>query len=558
LGLFDGLFDIGAIVLVLWSCLMIRVEKLTGMLIALALGAMLSGCEDIHEAIHGDNGISSDPAAINANQTVEARQAATIETDHFKLFLPEGVVATDVLSEISAAMIYAGEDRSVVSFSDLVERQLAGFVGELDGLSASEMLAAIATDIRSSGQFVLANVSTTQNSDDTIATGNFVVTYLVSGGSEESSSLGIGLTELNNEIASLVLIEDLSLDPSFPVALENDVVSTSFQLTVTVYIKNNRGMVISVLVPETLYDNYVERLANVTDSSNIGEPGDILSTASDSFSAVEAVTLAADFLFVIDNSGSMSAYQDALVNAVETFVAEIEVSALDYELGIITTDSASLVVDGLGTGSSDPFTNDSEEFKARASVGTGGGSAEAGIFYAEEALQSIVAGDPTDGTVTLAGYPRAGATLSTVILSDEPNNYYNAFRGADFDVSDNLFLERGFTVYSIINESAPGQYGDLALATGGSVANIANVQTFPQIMKQIANAAGAKTSPYVLSNKPIAGTIRVLVEGVDIRNGPNGWQYSSVNNAIILRGDAIPAPGASIQIGYSYIESAAL
>ncbi|POB68642.1 cell surface protein, partial [Vibrio vulnificus] len=117
--------------------------------------------------------------------------------------------------------------------------------------------------------------------------------------------------------------------------------------------------------------------------------------------------------------------------------------------------------------------------------GTNGSGYERGIYFAEMALA------PTTGTVAVAGYPRAGASLSVIIMSDEESQYPTR----DFDVNNNLFVDNGYRVYSIVdpNDARVSQYDDLSQTSLGLVLNINEKTEYKQFMTDIANNAGAST-----------------------------------------------------------------
>jgi len=203
------------------------------------------------------------------------------------------------------------------------------------------------------------------------------------------------------------------------------------------------------------------------------------------------------------------------------------------------------------------FTNDLDEFKNTVVMGTGGSGLETGIYYSEASLQSMTMGDMVDGTVTQAGFPRQGASLSVVIMSDEPSQY--ADRSVDaFDPLNNLFVSRGYRVYSIINfaDHDSSQYDDLAFETGGLISSISDMSVFPDIMSTIATDAGSTASPYVLTLPAVPSTLRVYIDNVEVQNGVDGWQYFDSAQTIIFRGSSIPSEGANIEVVYQSLSAA--
>ena len=146
-------------------------------------------------------------------------------------------------------------------------------------------------------------------------------------------------------------------------------------------------------------------------------------------------------------------------------------------------------------------------------------------------------------------YPRADSSLSIIYLSDEPNSYRNGI----FDPLNNLFVSRGYTAYAIINESSriSGLYDDLADNTNGFTADIDTTALFPEIMNNIAQAAGGASSWYALSKQPLSSTIEVKINGVIIESSAiNGWTYSVASNSILFHGDEIPVEGTNVEVSY--------
>ncbi len=153
-----------------------------------------------------------------------------------------------------------------------------------------------------------------------------------------------------------------------------------------------------------------------------------------------------DFLFVIDNSGSMSGEQNTLVNNFPSFITGIQqtLEGVDsYHVGVVTSDTygpniagcqqlSSLVVQTGGADSSNsacgPYTdganfmteNDdlANAFTCAAQVGTDGSFDERQMQAAVEAVTGVEAGP---GECNF-GFIREDALLVIVIITDEPDN----------------------------------------------------------------------------------------------------------------------------------------
>jgi len=211
------------------------------------------------------------------------------------------------------------------------------------------------------------------------------------------------------------------------------------------------------------------------------------------------------------------------------------------------------------------FTDDLTTFQVNILAGTGGSGTETGIWFAERALQSIAEGDIENGTVTVSGIPRVVedqpiASLSVIILSDEPSQYNRVSR-VGFDPNDNLFIDRDYKVYSIVDpaHASLSQYDDLATVSGGSTASILDPSAFPAIMELIADNATGAASRYRLSQIPVSGSIVVQVNGVEMDNSSvDGWQYRAASNSIVFFGSNIPAGGVTVEVIYDRIKKQSL
>jgi len=222
------------------------------------------------------------------------------------------------------------------------------------------------------------------------------------------------------------------------------------------------------------------------------------------------------------------------------FFSVISASGLDFRIGTITTDSAALA--GSGT-----FTNDLVTFQGDIDRGTGGSSTESGIWFSEQALEA-------SGSVTSAGYPRANAGMTVIILSDEASQYTANSGGATFDPGNNLFVDNGYTVFAIVapGTAASSQYDDLAASTNGYTADIGDLSTFPAIMEEVATQAAASASAFRLTHTPISSSIEVRVNGGLIPNSTNnGWRF--VRGSIVFYGSAVPAAGATVEVTYDRV-----
>jgi len=314
-----------------------------------------------------------------------------------------------------------------------------------------------------------------------------------------------------------------------------------------IYVNQDQVVVMASVAPTNLADDYNHLLRSTTTPTNVTLNGLTLQSESQRFTAKGGGGLA-DFLFVIDNSGSMGDEQAAVRDAADIFSSTMSASGLDFEIATITTDSTFVFRDTRQDGG---FTRDLDEFRDDILAGTTGSATERGIYNAEQALLSSADGDDTDGIVTQAGHPRANANLSVIIIGDERSQYPGTF-----DPNNNLFIDREYRVFAIIDTALNdgSQYDDLANSSGGSVANINNAAVFPDIFTEIAILAGAASSRYALDFTPIESSIAVRVNGeTQNRSSNNGWQYIIGSNALLFSGDAIPQAEAVVDVTYNHL-----
>lgn len=465
-------------------------------------------------------------------------------TANHDIYLPEGIQILALPSELDGIYIFDGDDgsdtlqkprsanlNSSLESVETSERDVAGISMQFSAFNAEatseEMLMAISSLI------------------STPYTSSFSRKQKVSGDLDAiNAQLEITVptsmkpTEILNEII-LLLSDDVSAEQLSP-ALETELASNRFTMNIgIVYYDANDIMISITLVPSNLSSIYASVVLKITDTGNVLSKGTSMAAGSDSFVALASGGGLADFLFVVDNSGSMSAEQAALSQAADAFIDAVGSSGLDYYMGVITTDSKRLRGNG--------FTLDPDQFKIDVKPGTSGSGRESGIFFSELALDAV------NGTVINAGYPRENASLSIIFLSDEPNQY----RGSpSFDPQNNLFLDRSYNVFAIINDDSriSGQYDDLANATNaGFTADIDDTTLFPVIMNNIAQAAGGSSSSFVLTQTAVSSTIEVKVDGLVITSSSiNGWTYSASSNSIVFHGDAAPIEGANVAVSYFY------
>ncbi|MCA9709711.1 MAG: VWA domain-containing protein [Myxococcales bacterium] len=195
-----------------------------------------------------------------------------------------------------------------------------------------------------------------------------------------------------------------------------------------------------------------------------------------------------DFLFVIDNSGSMAGEQASLIANFPAFIDGIQTvleQVDNYQVGIVTTDAytynvpgcnqlSSLVVQTGGADSSNMACGPYDEgnnymteaddlatsFSCAAQVGTVGSASERPMQAMVETVQRIE-GDPGECN---EGFIRDDALLVIVVITDEPdtNSLGTPMTWYDDVVAAKLGIPENVVVVSFINTPAGGCSGGVA------------------------------------------------------------------------------------------------
>ncbi|MDZ4676203.1 MAG: hypothetical protein SGI74_01730 [Oligoflexia bacterium] len=300
-----------------------------------------------------------------------------------------------------------------------------------------------------------------------------------------------------------------------------------------------------------------------------------------------------DILWVIDNSGSMSPYQQNLVNNFNSFIANFRTKGYDFKISVTTTQAYlanqahqnnQLIAkfrDGTDqTSHTGIFTilpttpNMNNVFVVNATQGTSGTGDERAFESFKETLNS-----PTN-----AGFLRSQSFLAVIILSDEDDfsgvtrcqgcGASRSYSASSLD-SVNSYVSyldtltrstapmRRYNVSNISVTTASCQqqyastgsimgtrYMELTAATdgvSGSLCDSSYAGTLDAIQAKITELS----TQFYLERIPQVDTIRVKVNGVNIaQNATNGWVYNSGPNSIVFRGSAIPPQDSTIEINY--------
>ncbi len=339
--------------------------------------------------------------------------------------------------------------------------------------------------------------------------------------------------------------------------------ATTYHLfTETIYRGADRVVTVGALSSDSLYDDdQIIRQNDVTNSTAVARAPDRTNVQCDSFATVGENPV--DFIWVIDDSGSMSQEQDAVQNAGDAMGILLGQTTLDWRIGVTSTDSRD---DGRLEGSD--FTRDIDTFKTRLVLGTSGSGSEYGLHMGIRAIERARPCDP-DGVNPDPTKLRCDATLIVVVLSDEEaESIENACGGRDdfnpadcgsFDseVADwvNRYTAQEATLFAIVGgvpkctSAYNASYGYDAVVAGipGSMSlSICNSDQTDNV-QNIVRAASGVASSYVLRYAPISATIKVAMQlaagqppVIVPRSRSDGFDYDGTQNSLLFYGSWRP------------------
>ncbi|HBZ39146.1 MAG TPA: hypothetical protein DEO59_11960, partial [Balneola sp.] len=257
----------------------------------------------------------------------------------------------------------------------------------------------------------------------------------------------------------------------------------------------------------------------------------------------------ADILFVVDNSCSMGDKQTQLKNNFDQFMNVFAASGVDYNIGLITTDSYDLVGPLITPSTTDPV---AELVNQVDSIGTNGSISEMGIYYSYYALQ---AGYPAGPGST---FWRTDSRLVVIYISDEDD--YSGTAVTATMLESYVLGAKGSLDYVVAHAVAgdyPGGcatngggleakiYYDLVTALNGSFLSICQDDWGTPMQSLATNSILAKS--FVLSLLPIEDSISVTINGVIVTD----WYYEPSNNSVYFFETSIPPAGSEVIITYS-------
>lgn len=246
-----------------------------------------------------------------------------------------------------------------------------------------------------------------------------------------------------------------------------------------------------------------------------------------------------DFIFYIDQSGSMEDNRRKLGEQSQAFMDHLVDLDLDWKLGVVTRSHGctNAVISRDGGGTADDFSGMLQ--------GPFDSSTEKGLAVMEAAMEATQPGECNDD------FLREDARTAVVFVSDEPDQSPN---GWEDHLSAIMSHANGAMLAAIVGElpdgctgAEPGTgYVEAALATGGMFLSICEDEWADYLEEFASLVSQEPTGTWPLAYEPEPDTIVVLVDEVEV----SAWTYDADENAVVFDDDAWPSSGAEIDITY--------
>ncbi|MBN2361987.1 MAG: hypothetical protein JXR83_21225 [Deltaproteobacteria bacterium] len=391
--------------------------------------------------------------------------------------------------------------------------------------------------------------------------------------------------------ASELLDENNDVTPSGGYKLQAEFVRRSDETSV----------VLVALMPADRYSGRaVFTLDDTANGTALAQYPDSIGTQCDRFKSTGFADV--DFLWAVDNSGSMGDDQAAVAAAGQEMGSILTSSTMNWRLALVTSEFYLSTSAACTSSSSSPcrnFTTDISEFTGWFTEGSpswvtdnGSGSERtmesAQLFISGRLLPSSTADPPP------ADKLRRGAHLVVVFMTDAEDQAsgYNTVSGrqaniasytsffSDWDpdlpgaqpiLAGGILCPPGVASQGSIECDPTEPYADSPVVhtvvtnLGGAIGTLLDPTTIrPTILQILANAAGA-ISPYVLTKPAISSTIKVAMEQNSTvgacnwddvpRDRQNGFDYDPFSRTIVFYGDCRPDPNridTRVAVSYRY------
>ena len=408
--------------------------------------------------------------------------------------------------------------------------------------------------------FIGAAVSIDKALLNNITSSNTLLNYIVN----NSSLSGLNSISLNNsadgsliaryEITSVEtnlyeLLEGLLASLSYSInnidfTLYNDVNNVIVNFYVEYDATNTSYVIVTLSDKNIVVDSDITKIVN---KDSIVKVGEIIVNEQETFD-YNTTGNRGDFIFVVDDSGSMRNEQAAATEAIRrTFSSAVSQYNLDWKATVFGTEEGRNYNSFVLNPNENNITSLTNQFNNLVV----NGSDEVGLKRVYNYL--------LNNTIQ----QRVNSSLTVIYVSDEiEHTRLNEIGVADYNLSNSYFVQNDIRVNVIIpedgtyqNSSANIRANDLAykmaIATGGDVANLRNYASgYDQMMNLAVRYAVAKSSSIKLSHHALASSITVHVNGIKV----TAWEYAPSAKAILFTQGNIPNIGAEVIVTYSHLD----
>ena len=335
---------------------------------------------------------------------------------------------------------------------------------------------------------------------------------------------------------------------------------------------DTRAVIVIALVPAAQYSGQaLFRLDDTANGTAIAQFSDFAGTQCEVFDA--AINQKADFLWIVDDSGSMASSQSAVASAGSLFGSKLQNAGLDWRVAAASTGFYPSSWDGKFY----DWTSTTSVMQNWFSSGFGinGSPSERG-FAAVKSFVNLQSGNSAKPTPF-----RTDAALHFIFLTDTreqdnstgpadvKNLMSSKYPGQPF-MSHGIVCPEGATCSNDSSEVAVGEYHTLIRNTGGVLGNIMTFNpTSPTPAQQaqqsavidgILQAAIGGTG-HQLKRPPISSTIKIAIASTKgtcananvPRDRTNGWDIDAATRRIVFYGNCIPsASGVKVAVSFKY------
>ncbi|MCA9666973.1 MAG: VWA domain-containing protein [Myxococcales bacterium] len=358
-----------------------------------------------------------------------------------------------------------------------------------------------------------------------------------------------------------------------------------FTLLVTTVARPDRVILLLAVSPQPSFDDVSKptaiRMRDATNGTALAKKGFGLDAECDKFQ-VDSLPVA-DFVWLIDTSGSMSDDQALIASSATEFFTRLKASSIDFRVGVMRAGCNASGV-SLNTGK---FTTDQNMFSSWITSPTGptGCENEAPITAGKNLYETVLSTAPPvtqPGDMSMGLRP--GAKLIYVFVTDEEERPLQSS-----DVESRTLTQAQFEakaafgpLLSFYKQSGIIPFGMIALAPActqkaepswGAKAIIEKVggaswpicQTDKTILNAALNAmitaAQGASSTFKLSRVPISSTLKLALQDKIVpRSSEKGFDYDGPNNAIIFNlaptDPIFPKVGDNVAVSYRFFENA--